>query len=283
MLTGTWPLNLARPTWCVEAMQLVTHVGPTKQYHKLTKYRDKLAWCLQYTFIVIQYTSHTKNVTPELHMWYSILLLLLLISIIIYCDMLLLYIITYYISLHIVIYRYTCYCTRKKISHCESRARLWGIAPGRSPRIRDAYTDGKMLMLSCTHPYRYIPLLKIMPIYNFTQLYIYIYIYEYQYIWLYMIILSGPTSWKLDMMTEWGPESWPKYWPPQHYAQNRCAKWLRGSHALQTLWLEAMSDDAAATDAAVSAAVAGAAVSAEGIQFCKACFGQSVEAGNEYG
>ena len=44
-----------------------------------------------------------------------------------------------------------------------------------------------------------------------------------------------------------------------------------------------MSDDGAAADAAVSAAVAGAAVSAEGIQFCKACFGQSVGAGNEYG
>ena len=40
-----------------------------------------------------------------------------------------------------------------------------------------------------------------------------------------------------------------------------------------------MSDDAAAADAAVSEAVA---VSAE-VQFCKACFGQSVEAGNEYG
>ena len=44
-----------------------------------------------------------------------------------------------------------------------------------------------------------------------------------------------------------------------------------------------MSDDAAAADAAVSAAMAGAAVGAEGIQFCKACFGQSVGAGNEYG
>ena len=48
-----------------------------------------------------------------------------------------------------------------------------------------------------------------------------------------------------------------------------------------------MLDDAAAADAAVSAAVAsaavaGAAVGAEGIQFCKACFGQSVGAGNEY-